>query len=449
MNRQEKSVIDFLLSEGASTSLRIQDALGVSQPTASRLLAGLADALISFGPPRQTRYAVARPIGTSGSQQPIWLIGTDGNSKRIGFVHLLAKEQVLIEGKGVSEVFNTAPGASLPWLLCGLKAQGFLGRLLAKQIGVAVVPANPESWTAESALIGALHTHDSPGALRVGSSALISKGIARVAASDEHAQLDAMASTLGQMATAGSSAGGEQPKLLANFERLGHTIVKFSPPLGTPYGDRWKDLLVAESVAAQALETISVEAAHNEVIETAARVYLVSTRFDRVGEFGRRHVISVGDVHRQFCSGAYANWASSCDELVRKGKLSAADAAKAHLALQFGHLIGNTDMHSGNAGLYVNGSDIATLLAGAFTFAPIYDMLPMRWKPDPALGVFEYEPFDIDFILAEKPALAAALFFWQTMQAHPMVSAGFKNLATTMLPKFERGMVNGVAGIVP
>ncbi|TXC62034.1 hypothetical protein FSC37_22805 [Piscinibacter aquaticus] len=51
--------------------------------------------------------------------------------------------------------------------------------------------------------------------------------------------------------------------------------------------------------------------------------------------------------------------------------------------LAFGRLIGNTDMHSGNP----RSSWCSTICrAGAFTLAPAYDMLSMRWRPNASLG---------------------------------------------------------------
>ena len=68
-----------------------------------------------------------------------------------------------------------------------------------------------------------------------------------------------------------------------------------------------------------------------------------------------------------------------------------------HDILMFGRLIGNSDMHSGNAGLFVKGESLQEMLQGKFSLAPVYDMLPMRWKPDAMMGVFGYEPFEPDY----------------------------------------------------
>ena len=149
----------------------------------------------------------------------------------------------------------------------------------------------------------------------------------------------------------GSSAGGEQPKFPVINEQGEHLLVKFSPPRGTPFGERWSDLLCAEVLAGEVLQRHGHEAARSEIIQTSTRTYLLSRRFDRIGANGRRHVVSVGAAHMGFIKSAYTDWASTCEALVRQDRLSAQDALRAHDLLQFGRLIGNTDMHWGNAAL--------------------------------------------------------------------------------------------------
>jgi hypothetical protein len=87
----------------------------------------------------------------------------------------------------------------------------------------------------------------------------------------------------------------------------------------------------------------------------------------------------MGAIHAAFVSGSYENWAATCDALVSQKRLSAADAVQCRQILQFGRLIGNTDMHSGNASLYASGTTLKVVLKGRFQLTPVYDMLPMRW----------------------------------------------------------------------
>ena len=71
-------------------------------------------------------------------------------------------------------------------------------------------------------------------------------------------------------------------------------------------------------------------------------------------------------------------------------------------------------------------------MRGDFKLAPTYDMLPMRWKPDAMVGVSDYEPFEVDYSLADAPTRAAAREFWVTLSGHAWVSAALREVASTM-----------------
>jgi hypothetical protein len=153
--------------------------------------------------------------------------------------------------------------------------------------------------------------------------------------------LDRLARDIASTLPAGSSAGGEQPKFLATLDRDRHVLVKFTPPRATPFGDRWHDLLWAEWLAGRVLQAHGFEVAQAQVVSSATRTYLVSERFDRIGTAGRRHVLSIGDVHRAFVADAYSHWAATAGELRRRGRLRPPDAQRASALLGFGRLIGN------------------------------------------------------------------------------------------------------------
>jgi hypothetical protein len=72
-----------------------------------------------------------------------------------------------------------------------------------------------------------------------------------------------------------------------------------------------------------------------------------------------------------------------CAASARQRRLTELDAERAAALLAFGRLIAKSDMHSGNLSLFVELEDLAK---GRFTEAPLYDMLPMRWRPNPVLG---------------------------------------------------------------
>ncbi|MDQ3060139.1 MAG: HipA domain-containing protein [Pseudomonadota bacterium] len=421
----------FLETHGASSSAAIQRALNISQPTASRLLSKLADDIVPLGAGRATRYALAQPIGTHPSAQPLWMIDDRGMARRIGTVTFLAKSQIHVQADGVDQLFEPSAACPLPWYLSPLRAEGFLGRIQATNLAAQGLSSNPETWDTHAVLLAALHTHDAPGSLVLGRDCEKS-ALPVLSSQGAGAALDAMALDVAKTLPLGSSAGGEQPKFPVIDEQGQHLLVKFSPPLGTPFGERWSDLLCAELLANEVLARHGYEAAQGDILQTPARTYLLSRRFDRIGANGRKHVVSVGAVHAGFVKGAYANWASTCEALVRQGRLNAQDALRAHDLLQFGRLIGNTDMHSGNAGLMAKGASLAELVKGQFELAPSYDMLPMRWRPNPMLGLDDYAPFEPDLSLAGEGVRLAARDFWLSLSAHEGVSAALKRVARQM-----------------
>lgn len=437
MPPKARSVLQLLQENGALSSPKIQARLLISQPTVSRILFELQDEIFSFGSARATRYALGHAIGTQPARQPIWAFGPDGVAKRLGFLTFLAKSQIHLGADDVDVIFDATTNAPLPWLLSGLRPQGFLGRLLAQRMATSVSSTNPDRWSVEEVLLGACQTHDAPGALLLGATPSTPLGAdTHIAASDPGPDLDRLSMDVAKSLPAGSSAAGEQPKLLA-FTRDGHGnsasfVVKFSAPRGTPYGERWTDLLVCESIAAQTLNDFGMDAAHTSIVQTDSRTYLLSQRFDRLGTSGRRHAVSVGAAHAGFCKGAYVNWAASCAELARQQRLTPAAAELTHDRLLFGRLIGNSDMHSGNAALLVQGHSLRDMLEGQFTLAPVYDMLPMRWKPDAMLGMPPYAPFEVDYAMASMEVRSAAQSFWSRVAGHALVSNELRQTAAEM-----------------
>ena len=109
---------------------------------------------------------------------------------------------------------------------------------------------------------------------------------------------------MGVTLPAASSAGGEQPKFLTETTAPDgghqHLIVKFSPPRGTPFGERWHDLLHLEHLALAVLADNGVAVAPSRIVQSGERTYLVSERFDRVGMHGKRHVVPASAAHDAF-----------------------------------------------------------------------------------------------------------------------------------------------------
>lgn len=434
MDPKEARLISYLQQHGVSSAAELQAALRVSQPTVSRLITSLSRQVLRLGEGRACRYALAHAIGPLAAQQTIWRVDEHGQRHALGLLSFLARSQVHISAAGVNLLFEPTARAELPWFLAPLRAQGFLGRLMARRLTSMGLSDDLEHWDTHSLLLAALHTTDAPGSLVLGEVSLDTPPTALpvLPGANQGDTLDALSQDIARSLPAGSSAGGEQPKLLAQTAAGQPVLVKFSPPLQTPFGDRWSDLLHAEAWAGQVLQRHGLVAAPSVAITTRERTYLLSTRFDRIGSAGRTHAVALGAVHNEFVPGNYVNWASSCEALARQGRLPAQDAQNAVFLLQFGRLIGNTDMHSGNLSLKVQGQSLAEIVRGQFELAPCYDMLPMRFKPDPLVGLNDYAPFTPDLALAGAAVRRAAAEYWSCLAQLPAVSAPLRQLAGVM-----------------
>lgn len=436
LTAEHQLILGALSARGLLSSAEIQAITGKSQATVSRLLADLGGQVIALGQARAARYGVPKSIHGTPATQPLLLTLTSGETHRIGQLTLLASDVLHVSGAGVT----LATSGEMPWLLSPLVAQGFLGRLLAQRLSVPGIAADPGAWPLETQLFAALHLHDGSGALTLGEpQPAAALPALPVEPRTMAAALDALSADVARTLPAGSSAGGEQPKLLARLAGGGPLLVKFTPPRGTPFGERWHDLLHAEHLALRTLAAHGVAVAASRVVHSATRTYLLSERFDRVGEHGRRHAVAIAAAHGGFLPGSYWNWPRTAEGLATQRRLSPLDAARAQALWDFGRLIGNTDMHGGNLALWVAGDDLPGLLKGRFTLAPVYDMLPMRWRPDASLGgAPDYGPFEPDALARSGGAREPARAFWQALAGSVDVTAKLRAVASEMAERLAR-----------
>lgn len=427
----ESALRQALAGLGVATAGQLQATLGRSQPTVSRLLNTLGPDLLVLGQGRSTRYALAEPFSGMPPRLPVHWVHLDGRIEAWGSVAVATGQRVHLEAPGMDLLTQ----GELPWLLAPLRAEGFLGRMLAQRLALQGLDRQPERWSVAQQLFAASVQPDAPGALVVGEPRTSALPPWRTAA-----DLDALAADVAATLPAGSSAGGEQAKFLSRRADGQAVLVKFSPPRGTPFGERWHDLLHAEALALQVLQTHGVPVAQSTVIETPARTYLVSERFDRLPPQGgqrfegRRHAVPLHAVHDAFVGGPRQHWASTAQALVRQRRLPIEAAAQVDALLRFGRLIGNSDMHFGNLSLWVEPADVA---AGRFTLAPVYDMLPMRWRPDLQAGTLDLWPFSPEPVDLQSAALPVACAFWSAAAGCAHLSPGFRGLAAQMLGKLQ------------
>lgn len=410
----------LLAQRGVASAAQIAGALRISQPTLSRALAALAGEVAVLGAGRATRYAWPQTVLGRAATQALHWVHEDGRVERWGTLRFIAGARVHVAAPGIDALSE----GTLPWLLSPLRGEGFVGRAQARSLAAFGLDRDPGRWPLEHQLFAALHASDAPGAIMLGDAPAPTLPVLR-----GDADLDRLADAAARGAHAGSSAAGEQPKFLARGADGAPVLVKFSPPRATPFGARWHELLQAEALALAVLAEHGVPVADARLLTTAQRSYLVSRRFDRVGEGGRRHVVPLHAVHDAFVRGARQHWAASVEALAAQRRLPVDAVAQVRAIQHFGHLIGNTDMHFGNLSLMVAQGDAAR---GRFTLAPLYDMLPMRWRPDPATGEMGLLPFSPEPVDLQSAARPVAARFWRRAADLPDSSGEWRALAQTM-----------------
>ena len=431
-NTLETTVVAVLAARGPSSSAQLQRLTGKSQPTLSRALRALGAQVVTLGQGKATRYAIPKSVRGLAAQHTLWWTDARGVSAPWGLLTFLADDTLHVSAAGIDVISR----GCLPWFLSPLKLQGFLGREWALRL---VLERDPERWTLEQTLVAALGIDDPTGAISLGEPMGEVLPDVPVDLAARAARYDAMSADVAATLPAGSSAGGEQAKFLTGLASGERVLVKFSPPRGTPFGERWHELLHAEALALQVLGEHGVEVARARVIESPTRTYLESVRFDRSRPHapsphaqGRRHLVALDAVHASFVEGARQNWAATCDALALQRRLSPADARAVRALFDFGHLIGNTDMHFGNLSLWAD--DPAQ---GRFALAPLYDMLPMRWRPDGFHGLQDYAPFEPlrRQGLPDDGGISArsvAQVFWQRAATHPPLGKPLRAVAAEM-----------------
>lgn len=438
-----QALVAALRRLGIARSAQLQQVVGKSQPTVSRLLARLAQQQLAQGLPplvvlgrqRSARYALAQPLLGLPGQQPLHWTDEAGVRRLWGQLTHLGGERLHLQADGIDLVTI----GRLPWQLAPLRLQGFLGRLWARSAQAAGYDANPERWRIDQLLALLLHrVHDLPGAITLGDATTLPQPTAPTDPQALPAFLDAQADAVVSTLPAGSSAGGEQAKFLcSDGSGQAHWLVKFSPPLDTPFGERWSVLLQAEALALQVLAEHGVPVAATRLLTSGRRSHLISTRFDRIATGGARHVVPLDAVHDAFVPGPRRDWAATCQAMAQQRRLPADAAAQAHALLQFGRLIGNSDMHFGNLSLVV--ASPADAARGRFSLAPVYDMLPMRWRPDVQSGALDWLPFTPEPADLAGPARLVALQFWQRAADLPGTPRAWRALAGTMALRMAPG----------
>jgi hypothetical protein len=322
----------------------------------------------------------------------------------------------------------------LPYFTHDLRPSGFLGRLVPQRHPDLGLPADVELWTGNQVLSYITrHGWNLSGNLIVGDEAFRAY-VAHSAsppdivdAADRARRYPELAEEVMSWGIPGSSAAGEQPKfLLSGTPGPRSLLVKFSPPVQDATSTRIADLLIAEHVALNCLRAHNRAAAHTEIVRAGSRIFLESERFDRVGNGGRRGLITMAALDAEFV-GNGGTWTATAIGLHRQGLIDERALAEIRWLNLFGRFIGNTDMHGGNLSFFTRGSRVTGL-------APAYDMSPAMYAP--AQGHVRAPRFAVPIPDAADAHLwatarAAAQDVWNEIATDPMVSAEFRALAKT------------------
>jgi hypothetical protein len=340
----------------------------------------------------------------------------------------------------------------LPLFLVDARPQGFLGRGFAQRHRDLDLSTDPETWSDDDVVHALARAgEDVVGDLVLGDTSvrrMYETRISRAAAVPRTLRstvFPKLAEDVMGGVVPGSSAGGEQPKfpvLVEGESGPEHALVKFSPADYSEPARRWCDLLVCEHLALETLREAGSPASVSVIVEAASRVFLQSTRFDRIGQDGRRPVVSLAAMNAEYAgaSPSPGRWVEASERLATDGWIRPAILDQVRLLQAFGGAIDNTDMHFANLSFTPDGDELE--------LAPAYDMLPMGYAP--VAGEVREREFRV---APPRPGAEAAWFrgcelaiaFWRRAADDERVSPGFQRIARANADAVAR-TIDRVAG---
>ncbi len=438
---------------GPSSASGIARHLRVSTPTVTAALARLGDEVLAIGRGRASRYALRRDVGRSGSHWPLFRIMPDGRPERLGELHALHGERqcwylqadrplpLYMHGDFAQGFYD-----DLPWFLMTLRPQGYLGREFVHQLGDAInAPRDLRLWQADEILLALLgHGANLPGDLALGDRAL--DKATRLAASNKITSAERPivysqgAKYADRNGAAESSAAGEQPKFISILalagELLEEVIVKFARlDHDNAAARRWGNLLLCEEQALRLLSEHDISSARTEILDVDDWRFLQSTRFDRTPQGGRIGIVPLDALDAAYSGGVGKPWLPAATELHRQGFIDVGDLERIRMLDAFGQLIGNTDMHGGNLSFF---TDLDTHVV---RLAPVYDMLPMHYRPNEG-GSVRDEPFNLpvpDLAAREiwSRATMLAIEFWRRTGEDTRIGENFRKLCIDNIGRID------------
>ncbi len=423
-NSQLANQLVSILYDRPLAAKKLRQLLGdISPATLSRLTRQVGTKIVCFGQARASTYARPRDLRGIGQQLPVYRIDQQGNACLAGTLWSL-HGGYWWAGSG----WEARHYSSLPWFVHDISPDGFVGRAFAHRYSLELgLSERLAGWKDDDILIAlARRGEDTIGDVIVGDESL-----SRYMASSRLQPVICTPADYPRLAEealagdpAGSSAGGEQPKFTVLGERNGFptsVLVKFSPLLTTPGGQRWSDLLVCEQIALSIVRDMGISTAASIIRQAGNRTFLEVERFDRIGVFGRKSVNSLTAVDAEFI-GVGSNWTATAQKLSATKLLSPEDATQLAEMDLFGSLIANTDRHHGNVSLVPTNGERTR-----FKLAPVYDMLPMHYRPrvGEELPTAIYQPPATGYL---GSAYESALRFWSKAANDNRISEPFRKL---------------------
>lgn len=400
---------------GQARASELGSHLGISQPSVSRLIQAAGERVCRMGAGRNSRYARTRSLSTLGTRLPIHRIDAAGAIHRHGVLHLLANGHHWLELEEAPPEFFEG----LPPFAADMAPQGYLGRSFPARYPELRVPPRLKDWNDDDRLLALAHRgEDCIGDLIIGDESL-NRFLAEVPRSFSPADYPTLART-SMAGQPGSSAGGEHPKF-ATYSEGRHLLVKFASNDEGAAARRWRDLLISERIALDAVRAAGIPAAAATSREVAGYLFLEVERFDRVDVRGRKALLSLGAIDDEYF-GHRDTWTKAAQRLLAERFIDAEDAKRIRWLDTFGQLSGNTDQHFGNLSFFVEGP-------WRFRLAPVYDMLPMIFAPEGAIIVerrFQPEPPTADNLDVWPHAARCAVAYWRTLVDSEELSREFR-----------------------
>lgn len=436
------------------TAEQLRQRLKVSPATLMRTVRAAPQGMVlNIGRARRSAYALRRPLRGNMAPLPLYAVSQSGRADQIGLLHLAYPHGTLLELAGHQDDFEWPLNQTAtrmrdgwfegaPYFLQDMRPQGFLGRQFARaNAAMLQVSENPLAWSDDDALhVLSVLGADQPGNFIIGDTALrlwqasqsAGRNPAIVEGEEAQAYIEFAALAMAQ-GHQGASAGGEFPKFSAMRTLDGtpaHVLVKFSGSDDSPGTRRWSDLLVCEQLASEIVPTLgALTGSRSRILQAGGRTFLEVERFDRHGMAGRSGLCSWAAINADWFGLTDHAWLEGSTALRGASLIDDATAQAIEQLTFFGSLIANTDMHDGNLSFLPRAS---TPAAHALCLAPVYDMLPMAYRPQ--VGV---ELPDVNFTPklplpgqreSWSNAACAAIHFWQRAADDPRISSAFREI---------------------